>query len=342
MAAGAIVPPPAPETVVRPPRERISSWPLLDRLAYALCWATGIALCLIAIGIVLYMFIKGLSYFSFNLFVESPAATLHQSQSGGFKDALIGTLIVTAIGTLIAAPVGVGIAVWLTEYGRPASLARVVESAMETMAGAPSIVLALFGLLIFSRGFLSFLSQGAPQGALGESFLVAGVVMTAIALPLVVGSTREGLLQLPSRVREASFALGKTKATTISQVLLPSVRPSIASGVVLGMGRIIGDTAIITILLGGTLRNEAVGKVPILGTLRGLGSTLTYYVYYNSPAGEGNAHEKAYVAAFVLLMIVLVLNAIVTRLTNGRRPAGERGRAYQMLRFWQPSSTEPL
>jgi phosphate transport system permease protein len=329
MAAAALAP--APESIVAPPRERISSWPLLDRIAYGLCWATGIALCLLALWLVLYMFIKGISFFSFKLFVESPAPSLHQTQSGGFKDALIGTFIVTAIGTAIAAPLGVGIATWLAEYARPAWLARVVESAIETMAGAPSIVLALFGLLIFSRGFLSFLSQGAPQGALGESFLVAGVVMSAIALPLIVGSTREGLVQLPPRLREASFALGKTRATTISQVLLPSVRPSIASGIVLGMGRIIGDTAIITILLGGTLRNEAVGHVPILDTLRGLGSTLTYYVYYNSPAGEGNAHEKAYVAAFVLLMVVLVLNAIVTRLTNGR--PRERGRALRLLRL---------
>jgi phosphate transport system permease protein len=278
------------------------------------------------------MLLKGISHFSFKLFVESPAPSISQATSGGFKDALIGTLIVTAIGTLIAAPLGVAVATWLTEYARPAWLARIVESALETVAGAPSIVLALFGLLVFSRGFLAFLSQGAPQGALGESFLVAGMVMTPIALPLVVGSTREGLTQLPTRLREASFALGKTKATTITRVLLPSVRPSIASGIVLGMGRIIGDTAIIVILLGGTLRNEPVGHVPLLSTLKGLGSTLTQYVYYNSPAGEGNSHEKAYVAAFVLLMIVLVLNAIVTRLTSGRGPR-RRFRAFEWLRF---------
>jgi phosphate transport system permease protein len=312
---------PAPGSVVRPPRERVSSWPLLDRAAYIVCWLTGIGLCLIAAWIVLYMFAKGLSHFSFSLFVEAAKPTITQQTSGGFRDALIGTFVVTAIGIAIAAPLGVAIAAWLTEYGRPASLARFVESAFEMLAGAPSIVLALFGLLIFSRGFLSFLSQGAPQGALGESFLVAGIVMSLIALPLVFASTREGLVALPSRMREASFALGKTKATTIRQVLLPSIRPSIASGVVLGMGRIIGDTAIIAILLGGTLKNEPVGSTPVLGTLRGLGSTLTYYVYYNSPAGEGNSHEKAYVAAFVLLMIILVLNAIVTVLTSapGRR-----------------------
>ena len=95
---------------------------------------------------------------------------------------------------------------------------------------------------------------------------------------------------------------------------------SIAGGVVLGMGRIIGDTAIITILLGGAAQlTEPAGNVPALGLLRGTGSTLTSYVYNNSPAGEGNAPQKAYAAAFVLLMLVLALNALVTRLTAGRR-----------------------
>jgi phosphate transport system permease protein len=148
--------------------------------------------------------------------------------------------------------------------------------------------------------------------------------MSALALPLVFASTRESLAQLPDRIREASYALGKTRATTIRRVLLPSIRPGIASGVVLGMGRIIGDTAIITIVLGATLKNEPVGSAPIVGALRGTGSTLTSYVFNNSPAGEGNSHEKAYAAAFVLLVLVLVLNALVTRLTRGRAaPTGE-------------------
>ena len=95
--------------------------------------------------------------------------------------------------------------------------------------------------------------------------------MSLLALPLVVGATREALAQVPNRMREASYALGKTRATTSWHVLLPAVRPSIASGIVLGMGRIIGDTAIVTILLGATLKNEPVGHVPLFGTLRGTG-----------------------------------------------------------------------
>ena len=242
----------------------------------------------------------------------------------------------TAIGIAVAAPVGVALAVWLTEYRRPAWLARAAESAVEMIAGAPSVVLAIFGLILFARGFLGFLSQQAEDGTVtGESFITAGLIMSLLALPMIVAATRESLSQIPARTREASYALGKTRATTIRNVLLPSVRPGIATGTVLGMGRIIGDTAVITILLGASLRTEPGNGPPVIGLLRGSGSTLTSYVYTNSPAGEGNSPEKAYAAAVVLLAIVLALNAVVTRISRGgavasggrRSGTGANGRA---------------
>jgi phosphate transport system permease protein len=332
MSATGLSQAPAGATIVRPAREGTSSWPLADRLAYWLCWVTGVALCLIALAIVAFMAVKGATYLRLSSLISSPAPSLHESQSGGFSDPIVGTLIVTAIGTAIAAPMGVGIAAWLSEYARPAGLARAVESAIEMVAGAPSVVLALFGLLVFSQSFLGFLSQSAENGAVtGESFFTAGIVMSVIALPLVVAATREALAALPDRLREASYALGKTRATTIRRVLLPAVRPSISGGVVLGMGRIVGDTAIITFLLGATLKNEPVGGTPVIGALRGTGSTLTSYVYNFSPAGEGNSPHKAYAAAFVLLMIVLGLNALVTRLTAGSPLSGEGTRRLRRL-----------
>jgi phosphate transport system permease protein len=118
-------------------------------------------------------------------------------------------------------------------------------------------------------------------------------MMSLIALPLVFGATREALLSIPSHLREASYALGKTKAATIRRVLLPMSRRGIGTGTALGMGRIAGDTAIVVILLGATLRLDASGSVPGLKTLQGTGSTLTSYVYNNSPAGEGGAPQKA-------------------------------------------------
>lgn len=332
--------PPPGSTIARPPRERTNAWPLVDRIAYGLCWTVGIGLCLIALAIVLFMLIKGLSYLRPSLLFESPAPSTKQSESGGFLDPIVGTLIVAALGIVIAAPVGVAIAVWLSEYRRPSWLARAVESAIEMIAGVPSVVLAIFGLLIFSQRSLGFLSETDAGGAVsGKSFFAAGAVMSLLALPLIVGATREGLAQLSDRLREASYALGRTRATTVRRVLLPAIRPEIASGTALGLGRIIGDTAIITIVLGLTLTNEGVGNVPLISTLRGSGSTLTSYVYTNSPAGEGSAPQKAYAAAFVLLLIVLALNGLVTFLTNRGGSTGERVGVFGLLRFefgWLP------
>jgi phosphate transport system permease protein len=300
-------------------RDSISSWPLVDRVGYGLCWAAGLLLCALAAAIVLVMLVKGISYLRPSLLVESPQPSPNQSGSGGFLDPIEGTLLLTAIGIVLAAPIGVAVAVWLSEYRRPAALARAVESGVEMIAGAPSVVLAFFGLLVFARPALAFLSQTSAGGSVyGRSFFAAGAIMSLLALPLVVASTREGLAQIPAQMREASYALGKTRATTIRRVLLPSIRPSIASGATLGMGRIIGDTAIVVILLGSSLRLEGAGGVAGLSTLRGTGSTLTSYVFENSPVGEGNAPQKAYAAAFVLLMMVLALNLVVTRVSSGR------------------------
>jgi phosphate transport system permease protein len=301
-------------------RDSAASWPLMDRVGLACCWAAGLSLALIAAAIVLYMGWKGLSQLKPSLLVSHPTGDVDQSKAGGFLDPLEGTLLLTAVGTAIAVPIGVATAVWLVEYGRPAPLARAVESAVEIIAGAPSVVLALFGLTVFSGtafSFLSFRPAGADL-AYGRSFLIAGIVMSLIALPLVVGAAREALLQIPNHVREASLALGKTKAATIRRVLLPSIRPGIATGTTLGIGRIVGDTAIVILLLGNTLLTEPQDGLPGLGLLRGTGSTLTSYVYESSPAGEGGAPEKAYAAAFVLMLIVIGLNALATRLAGGR------------------------
>jgi phosphate transport system permease protein len=336
MEAAGLGPSPTGElAIVRPRRQGTASWPLVDRLGYWLCWITGIGLCLIALGIVVFMFVKGISYLRPSLFVHSPAASLQQSRAGGFLDPIVGTLIITAVGIAIAAPTGVALAAWISEYGRPTLLARAVESAIDVIAGVPSVVLAIFGLLVFSESFLGFLSQNAANGAVyGRSFFAAGIVMAILALPLIVGSTREALAQVPDRMREASYALGKTRVSTIRCVLLPAIRADIASGIALGMGRIIGDTAIVTILLGVTLTNEGVGNVPVIGTLRGTGSTLTSYVYNNSPAGEGNAPQKAYAAAFVLLVVVLGLNALVTRLSGGPSSAGRLAALRSLAGTW--------
>jgi phosphate transport system permease protein len=311
---------------VRRRHESISTWRWGDRIAYAMCWAAGISLCLIAGAIVVYMAVRGVQYLHPNLLWSHPSGEVDQSKSGGFLDPVIGTLLLTVIGIAIATPIAVAIAVWIVEYGRPRWLARAVESCIEVVAGTPDIVLAIFGLALFQQGIFSWMSFTAQGGAVfGRSFLTAGAMMSLIALPMVFGATREGLQAIPRHVREASYGLGKTRIATIRRVLLPAVRPNISTGAALGMGRIAGDTAIVVILLGATLRLDSSGNVPGLDVLKGTGSTLTSYVYNNSPAGEGAAPQKAYAAAFVLLLIVVALNFGVDRLAGRGGKTGLEG-----------------
>jgi phosphate transport system permease protein len=273
---------------------------------------------------VIYMGFRGLQYLRPGLLFSRPQVATTQAGSGGFLDPLLGTMLLTVIGITFALPLAVGSAVWIAEYGRPSWLARVVESSIEIVAGTPDIVIALFGLAVFELGAFSPLSFTAEGGGVyGRSFIIAGAMMSLLAIPPLFTATRDGLQAVPNHMREAAFALGKTRIATIRRVLLPTVRPNIATGVTLGVSRIIGDTAIVLLLLGETLRIETQGNAPGINILRGTGSALTSYIYDNSPAGEGAAPEKAYAAAFVLLVLVLGLNLIVDKI--GKAQASTMG-----------------
>ncbi len=196
---------PAPPPGMSPPaaarRAAASPGAVGDRIGVALAWAAGILLCLIAAAIVLYMLVPRPPVPELSdLLVSHPAGRPRPEQDAAASSTRsIGTVILTVLGTAIAAPLGVGIAVWLTEYGRPAWLARAVESGVEIVAGTPSIVLAIFGLLIFQQSFFSFLSFTAEGDAVfGRSFFTAGAMMSLIALPLIVGATREALQSIPA------------------------------------------------------------------------------------------------------------------------------------------------
>jgi phosphate transport system permease protein len=267
--------------------------------------------------------IKGIQYLRPSQLVTPAASGFSEGETGGFSDAFIGTMILGVMSLSLALPIGVAIAVWLVEYGRPRALARVTEMTVEAIAGIPSVVFALFGTVIFSSVALGFLSRTNEGVVFGRSFFAAASMLALEALPLIVASTREGLNAIPRHVREASYGVGKTKAATTRRILLPTCRPQIATGAMLGLGRIIGDTAIIVVLLGATQNFSPVEGAPFpLDYLRGAGTTLTNFVYEASPTGNLNQPEKAYAAAFVLLLIVLLLNAATDLVHRRARKVG--------------------
>jgi phosphate transport system permease protein len=291
--------------------ESSSSWSLVDRAGLAFAWTVGLLFCAICAAIVIYVLFQGIRYLHPDLLWTNPKVGSTQNQTGGFLAPMLGTLFVTVLAMLLATPIGIGVAVWLSEYARPRALARVVDSTVEMFAGAPSIVLALFGVILFRASFLGFLTERNGDVVYGKGFFPAAAMLSLLALPLVVTSVREGLQAIPNHVREASYAVGKTKIATIRRVLLPAVRPDIITGSMVGAGHAIGDTAIIVFLLGDTYTLQGVGGVPIWGTLRGTGSTLTSFIYDNAPTGDLNQPNKAFAAALVLLVMVLIINVFV-------------------------------
>lgn len=321
--------PPAPQQTPTPGGrgksavEGSATWRLSDRVGLAICWGFGLLFCAIAVGIVVYLLVQGIKFLRPAMLWTPAAAGFSESETGGFSDAFVGTLMVATMGIALALPVGVAVAVWLVEYGRPAALARITESTIEAIAGIPSIVLALFGTVIFSSTALGFLSRSSEGVVFGRSFFAAAAMLSLVALPLVVASTREGLNSIPLHIREASYAVGKTKAATTRRILLPTCRPQVATGAMLGLGRIIGDTAIIVVLLGATQNFAPVEGIGFpFDYLRGAGTTLTNFIYEASPTGNLNQPQKAYAAAFVLLLMVLALNAAVDVVHRRARKVG--------------------
>jgi phosphate transport system permease protein len=293
-----------------------------DAVGRGLAWASAITLVTFVGGLVLWIVVKGLGQMSWSFLTKSPQPGSSFGLTGGIFDPLIGTLMLTIIGILIALPFGIAVPIFLSEYRKPAWLARSTELAVELLFGVPPVVFALFGVAVFTNPKLIFLSSGLASSdkAFGKSFIVAGVIMALLALPSVIRSTQEALQQVPRSMREASWALGKTRATTIRRLLLPEARSGFATGLIIAMGRIAGDTAIVVLLLGGTLTFEKASAwwYPgnLFSTLRGTGSTLTAYIFNTSGAGDLPAPQKSFGAALVLIVVILLLNGFVVLATR--------------------------
>ncbi|HEY5506467.1 MAG TPA: phosphate ABC transporter permease PstA, partial [Coriobacteriia bacterium] len=244
-----------------------------------------------------------------------PVASVNEGDAGGIRTPMVGTAILILGSILLALPLAVGAAIYLAEYMNERWwITRIVRVGLETLASVPSVVFGMFGLAVFTLGFFKFLSASGTEGgsmAFGRSFLVASIVMAVHILPFVIKVAEEAIRNIPQSLRQGALALGMTKWRTIRKVVLPAAKSGIATAVVLGMGLAAGDTAIVWLTLGGTM-TFAVDKWWQVGNwlpvLRGAGSTLTTYAYFNSPAGDGNSPGAAFGAAFILICIVLLFN----------------------------------
>ncbi|HHT7804047.1 TPA: phosphate ABC transporter permease PstA [Streptococcus suis] len=259
-----------------------------DRTSLILRWLVFLAAGLAGLAtsfIVLYILIKGLPYLNLELF-----SWTYNSTNVSMLPALLNTVLMALLALLIALPIGIGASIYLTEYAQPDNpLVTIVRLATETLSGIPSIIYGLFGALFFVK-FLG----------LGLSIIAGAMTLSIMILPLIMRTTEEALLSVEDGYREGSFALGAGKLRTIFQVVLPSALPGIFSGVVLALGRVIGESAAL-IFTAGTVAEVATN-------LTSSGRTLAVHMYLIS--GEGIYVNQTYATAVILLILVIVMNLL--------------------------------
>ena len=243
------------------------------------------------ISIVIYIITMGIPHINAQMF-----SLEYTTDNVTMLPSIITTLIVVVLGILIAAPVGIFTAIYLVEYAKSGSkVVEVIRLAAETLQAIPSIVYGLFGMLFFVNRI-----------NLGYSILSGVFTISIMILPLIIRSTEEALKSVDNSLREASFGLGAGKLRTIFKVVLPVAIPGILAGIVLAVGRIVGETACLIYTLG------TATSLP-----KGLFSssrTLALHMYMLS--SEGLYVGEAYASAMVLLLVVVLLNFIATKIGN--------------------------
>lgn len=253
--------------------------------AFLLVCISAIVTVGILVLLVGYILVKGIPYLKPELF-----AWEYNSENVSMMPAIINTFTMTGLTLLIAVPIGIGAAIYLVEYaGRGNKLVGLVRMTTETLAGIPSIVYGLFGYLIFVIA-LHF----------GRSMLSGALTLAIMILPTIMRTTEEALKAVPDTYREGSFGLGAGRLRTVFRVVLPSAVPGILSGVILAIGRIVGETAALI---------YTSGTVPgIPESLMQSGRTLSVHMY--ALLSEGLYTDQAYATAVVLLVLVLLINAL--------------------------------
>ncbi len=254
---------------------------MLKSITYSAAAVTGV----IVLGLIGYIVVKGVPHLSPDLFSWN-----YTSDNGSLLPALVNTVVMTVLSLMIATPLGVGAAVYLAEYARRGNLlVKVIRMTTETLSGLPSILYGLFGYLLF------LVTLGWDY-----SVLSGAITLSIMILPLIMRTTEEALIAIPDAYREGSFGLGAGRLRTVTKILIPAATPGILAGVILGVGRIVGETAALMFTAG------TVAQIP--DTLMGSGRTLSVHMYVLS--SEGLHMDKAYATAFVLLVIVAGINAI--------------------------------
>lgn len=271
-----------------------------DKLLTGVFWLSGVIIVLVLAGIIGYVILKGISSLNLDFILQPPSRA---GRLGGISTTIVSTVYLTLLALLAAVPVGVGSAIYLEEYAHSQSrFARLVNLTAETLAGIPSIVFGLFGFVFF----VIFLGMG-------WSVLSGGLTMAIMILPTITRTSQEAILAVACEYRENSLALGASRWQTVRKVILPSALPGIVTGVILSIGRAVGETAAIILTAGSSL------GMP----LSPLDPARTMSVHLYIMAMEGISTERAFGTACLIVVLIVIINYLanlsLSRLTRAMR-----------------------
>ena len=257
-------------------------------LMRGLMWAAAGLTCALLVFLIGYIFLRGLPTLSWQLLSTAPS---YLQNTIGILPNLVNTLYLVVVAMLAALPLGVGAAIYLTEYAKSRTLVRIIEFAAETLSGIPSILFGLVGMLVFTQ------LMGLRAG-----ILAGGLTLAVMILPTVIRTTQESLRTVPRSYREGALALGAGKFHMVRTVVLPSAIDGIVTGSILAVGRVVGESAALLFTAGfGMALN------PFKKALETSSATLTVALYvYASERGETGV---AFAIAAILLLLTLLLNA---------------------------------
>lgn len=267
-----------------------------DMIMYCLIYVAAFLSVFLILGIITYVFVRGIGQINF-MFLTTASSFLKGTV--GIAGNIVNTLIIIVITLLIATPIGVGSAIYLSEYAQPGKVVSFIEFTTETLSGIPSIIYGLFGMMFFGKIW-------------SYSILTGALTLTIMVLPLITRNTQEALKTVPLSYRQGSLGIGATKWYMIRTVLLPSAMPGIITGVILSIGRIVGESAALLFTAGSDGR-LAKSMAAFFGKIFESGGTLTIELYLRMCNGE---YHVAFGIGCVLLIIVLVINMLTKMLAK--------------------------
>ncbi len=259
---------------------------ITQALAVLILGAATLLTVVVLVFIIAFVLVKGLPGLTWEFLSSAPK---DMGKAGGILPTLVGTVLLPLLAIAIALPLGVGTAVYLTEYTRENPLTRALRFGTDCLAGIPSIIFGLFGFIFF-----------VVMLKMGWCLLSGALTLAIMVLPTIIRTSEEAIRSVPNAYREVSFSLGATRWETVLKVVLPNALPGIVTGVILGIGRSIGETAAVIFTAGSSLRMP----MTVFDSVR------TMSVHFYILAREGISNENAYATAAVLIISVVLVNLL--------------------------------